>query len=929
MGERTSFYKFFKQYKIVVPIIQRDYAQGRKTQKANDVRDNFIKSIFRALDKGESTDFNFVYGYEGADHEFYPVDGQQRLTTLYLLHWLIYVKIGEFDDVVVVDDGKVVDVMKNGVFTYQTRTSSTEFFSWLQDKMETISKMLADSPKSLEEIMINSSDYQSSWKNDPTVSAAIVMLDALNEKLKNEDKTKLKEYWDKLKADDPDDYVIFFQVISEEIDETDSVGDSKKSRIRNLTDKTYIRMNARGKELTPFENVKAMIDAIDIKAGNKKLIETYELYYADAMYRMNKSDQTLAQITQIIDERSLNSLINILNIVSVLESSGYQWNEDENKQKKRISDDSKEITGKEDFYNRFLEVWDSLLYQNLVEGSKYDNRFFTEIITERDVFLRKNKELIANLFYFYWYKRNTIGTIDSKTNNPNEKCILSYFCGFKKDCDSDFAEIDKQLKKNETNFLILLDWLNYERWLGTKNIIRNLYKLAEIAASEKDVILAFAKAQDIGLSEVGIPDLRVRTKEMLIKTRIIDDVNSTINSAEEFTKIENTIRGKWNGFENTVYPKLQFFLWVSGYWDTNSNSSGNPTLLKTCFEQCEEMFNEGMDFRRAMYAVASSMNFDSPSANPGGKKILYSSQDINQKSENNAHLWKDGYFFWDDEEETRFHNAQEKITLRNLYNNYNDVSDEMNQLQEDPNYYKDCWLKYAVIHKKELLSSELMLVDQSNRKGTIGDILVKSSYGDIYFMLLAYTIKNSNSNYVKTNAVSGGHEKSITINAGDTIKLSSDPSIEVLVEKKHNIKLTATVSLEYPPKTSSISGIQENVVYRLYSPIKTICSIIEYEYNPANPFKLTKYVYNLTEDYNENRQDSYSFKVKDVVKQIDNYTEEQMRDLWIDRDRRDGIQTKITTDGYKRGVGVSMKWNKDISVKHIGTNDQKEDNIDI
>lgn len=43
-GERLSFFKLFSQknYKLVVPIIQRDYVQGRTNDDTNEVRNEFL-----------------------------------------------------------------------------------------------------------------------------------------------------------------------------------------------------------------------------------------------------------------------------------------------------------------------------------------------------------------------------------------------------------------------------------------------------------------------------------------------------------------------------------------------------------------------------------------------------------------------------------------------------------------------------------------------------------------------------------------------------------------------------------------------------------------------------------------------------------------------------------------------------------------------
>ena len=65
-------------------MIQRDYAQGRKNEVK--VREGFVSSL-AAIINGKGGTLDFIYGaLEGQD--FVPLDGQQRLTTLYLLHWL-------------------------------------------------------------------------------------------------------------------------------------------------------------------------------------------------------------------------------------------------------------------------------------------------------------------------------------------------------------------------------------------------------------------------------------------------------------------------------------------------------------------------------------------------------------------------------------------------------------------------------------------------------------------------------------------------------------------------------------------------------------------------------------------------------------------------------------------------------------------------
>lgn len=103
-----------KEYKVEIPIVQRDYAQGRQDDHTNMVRYNLLKDVKSAiLRKTQPLDLNFVYGKVEGD-KFIPLDGQQRLTTLFLLH------LYAFNN----DDSKTELLTK---FTYETRKSSRTF----------------------------------------------------------------------------------------------------------------------------------------------------------------------------------------------------------------------------------------------------------------------------------------------------------------------------------------------------------------------------------------------------------------------------------------------------------------------------------------------------------------------------------------------------------------------------------------------------------------------------------------------------------------------------------------------------------------------------------------------------------------------------------------------------------------------------------
>ena len=75
-GQRLTFCGIFKDkgYSIEIPIIQRDYAQGRDS--AAHIRNNFLISLYKCLNNKEPIDLDFIYGGI-LDNKFIPLDGQQ------------------------------------------------------------------------------------------------------------------------------------------------------------------------------------------------------------------------------------------------------------------------------------------------------------------------------------------------------------------------------------------------------------------------------------------------------------------------------------------------------------------------------------------------------------------------------------------------------------------------------------------------------------------------------------------------------------------------------------------------------------------------------------------------------------------------------------------------------------------------------------
>lgn len=217
-----SFWQLVSEYEIRIPQLQRDYAQGREDESITQIRETLIAEFYEAIMDDAQLILNFIYG-DNKDDIFTPIDGQQRLTTLFLLHWYIF-KRSNFDD--------GIDKLKK--FSYLTRDTSKRFCERI---CETDIDFLSDR---LDEQIINSYWFSGNFYADPTIKSMLVVIESIHKKFKNA--LNYKTIQVKLTSDMCP--IIFLWL---------SMDDFKN------TDDLYIKMNARGKLLSDFEIFKAKL----------------------------------------------------------------------------------------------------------------------------------------------------------------------------------------------------------------------------------------------------------------------------------------------------------------------------------------------------------------------------------------------------------------------------------------------------------------------------------------------------------------------------------------------------------------------------------------------------------------------------------------------------------------------------------------------
>lgn len=220
---------------VSVPVIQRDYAQGRPENQT--MREKFIEKIFTHLETGEQLKLDFIYGtiqYTPYGTVFMPLDGQQRLTTLYLIHWYIIKKETPEESE---DYAGFNELLSK--FSYETRDTSRRFFNELID-------FSPNGP--IDRSIKDSYWFSDHFELDPTVSGVINTLKTIEETYLNS--IKRGALLESLLTDT----IVFYVLPMDKF---------------KLTDDLYIKLNARGKILSSFENFKA--DYIGFTKKQKEL----------------------------------------------------------------------------------------------------------------------------------------------------------------------------------------------------------------------------------------------------------------------------------------------------------------------------------------------------------------------------------------------------------------------------------------------------------------------------------------------------------------------------------------------------------------------------------------------------------------------------------------------------------------------------------
>lgn len=265
---------------IRIPKIQRDYAEGRSTEMIERKRLSLLNDMIEVVyGVRNNLSFDFVYGYMIDDSTivsikqwnnfqahpnvaFEPLDGQQRLTTLFLFYWFF---------------GREQELRKDShsLFIYETRDTSEEFCHWLVN--QEANTLIDGWRKRISDINKQNEENEKKWKKESDIDYITIRLRFPLKKTPT-----LFEYMQQLEDfkwdwhDDPNIHSMITVIESiekclREQGRDYQVGISQNGRLDNITfmlldnldcdgDRLFEKMNARGKALTSFEILKSSLE---------------------------------------------------------------------------------------------------------------------------------------------------------------------------------------------------------------------------------------------------------------------------------------------------------------------------------------------------------------------------------------------------------------------------------------------------------------------------------------------------------------------------------------------------------------------------------------------------------------------------------------------------------------------------------------------
>ena len=365
---------------------------------------------------------------------------------------------------------------------------------------------------------------------------------------------KLELWWEKLISEEKCKITFLYIAINK-------TGDNCGNELENETKAalTYIKMNARGKHLSNFENAKALIHSLN-KDGENFIFSFDSKYIKSIESIANKTEKSkeIGRISRVIDDMMMQLLINLSNdlqFITEASFTGCSISNDYLSYMDKLRDYHENPGNRKEFFHSYLDILNRIFNSEIINSLE-----FQDYINSGD---RSDRLGFCILLIYYIHN-------DYNITGINEwKYLLNNF----------HYNDSSNTRDNE----------NYFRILSALSVLSSDIKEANV--SGYPLVFTSIKPEYPKLNRI-FSVLDGDWKEEHIKSRIICDNKL---SYDYFNEIEKNFN-----------RRIRAFLYMSGYW----NNRGNKTALDSYIAKSNSLklkYNEElpMELKKMYYLLAT------------------------------------------------------------------------------------------------------------------------------------------------------------------------------------------------------------------------------------------------------------------------------------------------------------------------------------
>jgi hypothetical protein len=678
--EELSVQQLAGKYNFIVPEIQREYVWGNNDYNILDkfftdikeaIKENTtneedavqIKVLEKTLERADEKDKDSIkniidtylskkdlnigflysyrpyYNYNDVTNDVYLIDGQQRLTTLFLaLFYFSLKEVNNYEDFqnLIRYDAKTEKIG----FDYRVRTLTHNFLIDLVNNCRSLNDL---------ENIRSRNWFLADYSNDVTIKAMLGTIEKLDEHFKNDN----TEYYQFAKKQ-----IRFWHFKTEETSQGEEL---------------YITMNSRGQQLADNETIRAkLFENEKVKANQIEWGAKWEIWQ-DFFWKNREKNGNA--------DSGLNQFLRWVNIIECLSTKNFKTRDLAEKEYKKLISENQVL----DYVSLFeIEPYFNAL-NKLKECS--DNGFFN------DTYFRNNFSSIwlnGNLGQIHLLKLlPALMYVKSNKNLENLNRFVRFFYNASNDID---------IAKNPDNYIIesieltklflekgyndVVDLVNFQekssRLLSSEEVCKlKLYKLERNVDERKKMEESFWKAEDFKFSKskighlLQLTDYNSKSEEFifnrnfdyeLITTIDINKFNSIFYAYSELINNEEEIWGDL--LVTSVYVENDGRLNAIGNWHLNNEFL--HFVLERMIRQKEKL--DDFLISKEKYFVNTYKDIDDLASEESVKYQVYIYYILHKRLLNKWNWSKWNFGIYDGNE---YPNTKSLFSTKNIYQFYN------------------------------------------------------------------------------------------------------------------------------------------------------------------------------------------------------------------------------------------------------------------